>query len=202
MGKLFNIQRIYSRLYDLIMIPADRLGMLKWRKWATSLKGSKILEIGVGTGLNMPYYNHETTIFAVDPDAEMLKRAVARCNGSGHNAHFIRGQAETLPFSDAAFDAAVGTLVFCTVADQERSLSELNRVVKPGAPIRLFEHVRLDEGAGAHFQDLLTPVWKGIAGGCRLNRKTPEAVKNAGFRIEDIRKMAGAVFVAIDAIKR
>ncbi len=201
MGKLSDILQIYGRIYDWIMVPADRLGIRKWRKWATSLPGRKILEIGVGTGLNMPYYNKESIVFAVDPAAEMLYRAAVRSRKTGCRSHLIRGKAEFLPFPSAVFDSAVGTLVFCTVEDPRRSLGEVFRVLKPGGTIRLFEHIQLQEGAGSRIQDLLTPAWKQIAGGCRLNRNTPKTVEEAGFRIRHLRRMFGGIFVAIDAVK-
>jgi ubiquinone/menaquinone biosynthesis C-methylase UbiE len=169
--------------------------------WATALQGSKILEIGAGTGLNMAYYCPAAAVFALDPAAEMLDRAACRSRKAGLHAQFIRGRAEALPFPEAAFDAAVATLVFCTVEEQNRSLGELYRVVKPKAPVRLFEHIRLEKGIAARLQDLLTPPWKKIAGGCRLNRNTPAAVENAGFHIEHLRKIGGGIFVAIDALK-
>jgi ubiquinone/menaquinone biosynthesis C-methylase UbiE len=201
MGKLSNIPQIYGCIYDWIMIPADRLGIRKWRKWATALPGRNILEIGVGTGLNMPYYKKESVVFAVDPAAEMLCRAAVRSRETGFRSHLIRGKAEFLPFPSAAFDSAVGTLVFCTVDDPLRSLGELFRVLKPGGSIRLFEHIQLQEGAGSRIQDFFTPAWKKISGGCRLNRNTPETVEEAGFRIRHLQRMFGGIFVAIDAVK-
>ena len=201
MEKPFNMGQAYGLVYDWIMGPADWLGLRKWRKWATSLPGSIILEIGVGTGLNMPHYLKECAVFAVDPAVEMLHRAAICSEKAAAGIHLIRGEAEFLPFPASVFDAAVGTLVFCTVDDQSRSLNELYRVLKPGAPVRLFEHVRLGGRAGACIQDLFTPAWKQIAGGCRLNRNTPEAVEEAGFRIQRLQRMFGGVFVAIAAIK-
>ena len=149
MTKSGQILRIHSRIYDLVMIPADWFGLRKQRKWAAALKAKRILEIGVGTGLNMAHYNQESTVFAVDPDAGMLQRAVTRAQRVRREACFCLGRAEALPFRSAAFDAAVATLVFCTVSDLSRSLGELHRVLKPQAPVRLFEHVRLRSGTGA-----------------------------------------------------
>jgi len=190
-----------SCLYDFVMIPADWFGLRAWRKWAASLKAKKVLEIGAGTGLNLAYYNNESKVFALDPDAGMLKRAVARAHGIRREAYFCFGRAEALPFRSAAFDAALATLVFCTVNDLPHSLGELNRVLKPQAPVRLFEHVRLRSGTGARIQDVLTPAWKRIAGGCHLNRDTLKAVETAGFEIRRVQEQFGGVFIAVDALK-
>ena len=193
--------KLFARAYDLVMIPANLLGLLKWRKWITAIQGDKILEIGIGTGLNIEHYRPGTDIFAIEPDLQMLKRAAVRRRKFKANAHLILGRAEALPFSDREFDAAFATLVLCTVDDSNRSFRELYRVLKPGGSIRLFEHVRMEKGPGATLQDFLTPVWKHIAGGCHLNRNTLTAVENAGFKIISVHKMMGGILVAADGMK-
>ena len=202
MTKARRILRMNSRLYDFVMIPADWFGLRAWRKWAASLKAKKVLEIGVGTGLNMAHYNQESIVFALDPDAGMLKRAVIRAERVRIEACFCLGRAEALPFRSSIFDAALATLVFCTVNDLPHSLGELNRVLKPQAPVRLFEHVRLRSGTGARIQDVLTPAWKRIAGGCHLNRDTLKAVESAGFEIRRVQERLGGIFIAVDAFKK
>lgn len=196
-----HVPEIYARLYDLMLIPADWLGLRKWRVWATSLPTGKILEIGIGTGLNVPHYKRSTVVFAIDPTAEMLKLASLRSTKFKNKTHLVRSRGESLPFPDASFDAALGTLVFCTVADPNLSFRELYRVLKPGAPVRLFEHVRLGKGPGSMFQDFLTPVWKRIAGGCHLNRDTLTAAESAGFKIINVRTIMGGILIAVDAMK-
>jgi ubiquinone/menaquinone biosynthesis C-methylase UbiE len=201
MEGLFKIQRIRAHLYDLFMLPANRFGLLKWRKWATAIHDGKILEIGIGTGLNIEHYKPGDNVYAVEPDLQMLKRAAVRREKLKAKTHLIRARAEFLPFPDAAFDAALGTLVLCTVNDLNLSLRELYRVLKPEGTIRLFEHVRMEKGPGAPLQDFLTPAWKRIAGGCHMNRNTLAAVENAGFKITRVRSMMGGIFVAADGLK-
>lgn len=190
------------RIYDLVMIPADWFGLSKWREWAASLQGRKVLEIGVGTGLNIAHYNEGSVVFAIDPAFEMVQRAIRRARRLRRQAYFSLGQAEALPFRPATFDAGVSTLVFCTVNDLSQALRELHRVLKPHALLRLFEHVRLKGGTGVRIQDCLTPAWKHIAGGCHLNRDTLAAVEAAGFEIRRVQKRLGGIFIAVDALKR
>jgi len=197
-----NIPRTHYHIYDLIMIPVDWLGLRKWRKWAASLKGRKVLENGVGTRLNIEHYNQSGTVFAIDPAVEMLQRAVRRARNGRRKVYFCLGRAEALPFRTATFDAAVATLVFCTVSDLSKSLKELHRVLQPLAPVRLFEHVRLSGGTGARLQDALTPTWQHIAGGCHLNRDTLKAVETAAFEIRRFQEELGGIFIIIEALRR
>lgn len=190
---------VFEALYDPIMIPADWFGVKAWREWAASVEGKRILELGIGTGLNLPYYRRSAAVFAIDSSWEMLERAEARAGKMGRLAALVQARAEELPFREAIFDAAVVTMVLCTVEDMMRSLEELRRVLRPHAPVRMVEHVRLHDGAGARIQDALTPGWKRIAGGCNLNRDTLEAVKTAGFEVIRVEEHALGIFLFIEA---
>lgn len=112
-----------------------------------------------------------------------------------------QARAEALPFASESFDAVLGTLVFCTIGDPARALCEARRVLKPGGAFRLIEHVRVENRLIAGVQDVLTPVWKEIAGGCHLNRDTLAAVERAGFRVRAVNRHIGGLFIGIDAVK-
>ncbi len=192
---------LFESLYDPFMIPADWLGLRSWRRWAASVPGERILEVGVGTGLNLPHYSGSATVFALDPEPAMLQKTTSRARSrNGTRVRLLQAQGENLPFADSTFDAAVVTLVFCTIPEPAQALMEIRRVLKPGAPVRLVEHVRLKNPVGAFFLDLLTPAWRLMAKGCHLNRDTVNAVQEAGFRVLRMRHRLGGLLVGIEAI--
>jgi ubiquinone/menaquinone biosynthesis C-methylase UbiE len=157
--------------------------------------------LGVGTGLNLPHYRAAESIAAIDPDGASLRRALARRNGRGETITLHQARAEELPFADESFDAVVGTLTFCTIGDAARALAEARRVLKTGGAFRIVEHVRVDNRFIAGAQDLVTPLWKEIAGGCHLNRDTRAAVERAGFQVCAVHRHLGGLFIGIDAVK-
>ena len=106
-----------------------------------------------------------------------------------------------LPFPDGLFDAVVGTLVLCTILEPGKALSEVRRVMKPGAPLRLVEHVRASNAFVGRIMDVATPLWMRIAGGCHLNRNTFDTVCAAGFEIESFEEKWFGLFIGIDAHK-
>ena len=193
------MSEILATMYDPIISPFDILGVRKWREWTVSGAQGRVLEIGVGTGLNLPHYRHAKTIAAIDPDDASLQRALARRDGRTMILH--QASAEQLPFADESFDSVVGTLTFCSIGDPDRALSEVCRVLKPGGMFRLIEHVRMENRVIAAVQDVATPVWKQIAGNCHLNRDTLASVKRAGFTVRQVQRHIGGFFIGIDAVK-
>lgn len=189
---------LLAMLYDPLIAPFDPLGVRKWREWVVRAARGRVLEIGVGTGLNLPHYRAANSVAAIDPDSASLQRARARRNAliSLHQA-----SAEELPFADESFDSVVGTLTFCSIGDPARALNEARRVLKPGGMFRLVEHVRVENRWIAGAQDAVTPLWKSIAGNCHLNRDTRAAVARAGFHIRAAHRHIGGLFVGIDAVK-
>ena len=192
---------LLAALYDPLIAPFDPMGVRRWREWVVSAAQGRVLELGVGTGLNLPHYRAATSIAAIDPDGASLRRALTRRNGRGEMITLHQARAEELPFADASFDAVVGTLTFCTVGDPARALAEARRVLKTGGAFRIVEHVRVDNRFIAGAQDLVTPLWKEIAGGCHLNRDTRAAVERAGFRVRAVYRHIGGLFIGIDAVK-
>ncbi len=193
MGELF------AALYDPLIAPLDSLGVRNWRRWATSAAQGRVLEIGIGTGLNLPHYPPIQSLAAVDPNGASLRRALGRRNGKGEAIGLYQARAEHLPFPESSFDVVLGTLVFCTISEPTIALSEVRRVLKPGGTLRLVEHVRLPNSLAGGVQDLVTPLWQHIAGGCHLNRDTLASVRQAGFRVRAARSQLGGLFVGIDA---
>ena len=147
-----------------------------------------VLEIGAGTGANFPYYREGARVTATEPDPYMLERARKRASELPASIELQQVAAEDLPFPDDSFDFVVDTLVLCSVNDPALALSEIKRVLKPGGEIRMYEHVRYEQGFGAFAQDVIMPVWRWFGAGCHPNRDTGRAVRDAGFDVVSERR--------------
>jgi ubiquinone/menaquinone biosynthesis C-methylase UbiE len=151
-------------LYDLQMRLGARQLDPRRRAVAGGANG-RILEIGIGTAQNAPFYRASSTVVGIDPDPAMLSRARRRASDAPARIHLLSAVGEALPFRGASFDGAVVTLALCTVESQERSLAEVRRVLKPGAELRFMEHVRSDSPGWAKMQDVATPIWQKVTDG-------------------------------------
>ncbi|MGC3999063.1 MAG: class I SAM-dependent methyltransferase [Anaeromyxobacter sp.] len=163
-------------LYDLGLAISERGPFGRWRAWLGAGAAGRTLDLGTGTGRNLPHLPQDLRAVALDPDPRNLVRARRR----GPATPLVRARAEALPFRDAAFDTVTCGLVLCSVDDPAAALQEVRRVLRPGGTLRLIEHVRA-RGAGGALQDLLQPAWTWVTGGCRPNRHTEAAVEAAGF---------------------
>ena len=176
------------------------------RKETAGKAYGRVLELGAGSGLNFTFYTPDlaTHVDAIEPDLAMSDYARQRIATAAVPIDLHQVGAESLPFSDHVFDSAVATLVFCSVSDPIQSLAEIRRVLKPGATLFLFEHVRSSQPVFARLQDLITPLSKRVAGNCHWNRDTEHILKDAGFQIQYRRKMYGGMqpVVVIHAISQ
>lgn len=149
-----------------------------------------MVEVGAGNGLNFGHYPPTAAeVVAVEPEDTLRKLAEKAAQSARVPIRIVAAHADDLPFEDEGFDAAVASLVLCSVPDPRRSLAELYRVLKPGGELRFFEHVRSDNAAIGAFQTLVTPLWARAGGGCHLNRDTVAAIKESGFIIEEFDKV-------------
>lgn len=178
--------KLFPSVYDMFMAPAERGRLGRWRKSVVAGARGQVLEIGAGTGLNFAHYNPDVRVVAIDPDVGMLARAKSRAAGSAAEVVLVAADAEALPFRASAFDGGVVGLAMCTIPHPDRALAELRRTLRPGAVVRLLEHVRFRSPILGRLQDWLTPAWRRVAGGCRLNRRTSEAVSRSGFTLESV----------------
>ena len=146
----------------------------------------RVLEIGAGTGASFEYYGKEADVVATEPDPFMLERARLRLEGlSARRIELRQVSAEELPFDDGSFDHVVSSLVLCTVGDLPRALAEARRVLRPAGTFRFIEHVRNDDSRfWGTLQDVITPAWRWFAAGCNPNRRTQQAIEDAGFQLD------------------
>ena len=167
-------------LYEIICSLYEWGGLAEWREWLAAGARGRVLDLGTGTGRNLPLLPGGTTSIGLDPSLDALRRARKRAPA----LPLVAGRAEALPFRDGTFDTVLSGLVFCSVDDVRGGLDEVKRVLRPGGELRMLEHVRSRVTWRARLQDLIQPAWTAVAGGCHPNRDTETAVERAGFRIQ------------------
>ncbi len=193
----------YDRLaarYDRSEALMERLMFAKWRQrlWSR-VRGPRVLEVGVGTGKNMPYYPREAQVTAIDLSPAMLARARRRAAELGIQVDLREMDAEHLTFPDASFDTAVATFVFCSVPEPIRGLAELRRVVRPGGQVLLLEHVRAPNPLLGRLMDALNPLVAGSVG-ANINRRTLENVRAAGLKLVNVERLSAfGIFILVEA---
>lgn len=178
----------FPSFYDLVMVPADLLGMRKYRKSVVSGAKGRTLEIAAGTGLNLRHYRQVGSLVAVDISAEMLSSLQRRVAQNVVPVQTAVAGGELLPFRDGSFDTVVITLSLCTIPDPEAALAEVRRILTENGELRFLEHVRHRRGWVARLQTALTPGWKKVSGGCHLDRTSGETIAAAGFDIARSRR--------------
>ena len=186
-------------LYDWMMRLAERGGLSEWRRDLARPAHGRVLEIAAGTGLDFRHYRAGVTVIATEPNLAMLARAQPRAEDAEATILLVAAAAEALPFRSGAFDTCVVALGLCTIPSPAVALAEVRRVLRPGGAARLLEHVRVDRPIVGWLQDALTPIWRRIAGGCRLNERSVESVRRAGFRLDLVGQHVRGYVVTIDA---
>ena len=156
--------------------------------WVPNARGI-VLEIGIGSGLNLPFYSEQVSrIYGVEPSPELEKLARKRSVDKTMQVEFFSQSAEqSIPVPDQSVDTVVITWTLCSIADPTRALQQMKRTLKPSGRLIFVEHGRAPDPGVAAWQDRLTPIWKRIGGGCHLNRKIDDLLLNAGFTIDELR---------------
>lgn len=191
----------YDRLaptYDRALGPLERwfLNNLRQEAIAALPKDGRILELGAGTGLNFVHYDSSTRIVATEPSTEMLRRAAEK--STTNNVTVVQSRAESLPFENQSFDAALATLVLCSVASPVQVFKELERVVRPGGTISLVEHVRPTGILGPLF-DLLNLFTVPLIDD-HVNRRTAETAQLSGLKVTNVRKVGFGIINVITGV--
>ena len=180
------MKRLFTMTYDRSMARMEKAGFREVRENALGKAGGDVLEIGGGTGSNLPYYGAGVTSLTItEPEPLMLKRLEKKVRDRGAIVKVVRAPAEKLPFADDSFDTVVSTLVLCGVEDQSQALREIRRVLRPGGHLVFVEHVRSDDPKVAKMQDRMNGLNRFVAG-CECNRQTLDAIEREGFTVDEL----------------
>jgi len=150
-----------------------------------------VLEVGFGSGLNLPFYDKAKVrrVWALDPSGELWGMARERVRGAGFPVEFLKAAAEEIPLPDRSADTVLVTFTLCTVPDVSRTLREIARVLKPGGELLFSEHGLAPDEDVRRWQNRLNPIWSAFGGGCNLNRPIPSLLEEGGFRMREISSM-------------
>ncbi len=185
------------KLYDKHILPnlvhmacSQRPAMLQ-REKIVHLAHGRVLEIGIGSGLNLTYYDADKVhkLWGLDPSPEMIKMAETRLGPVNFEVEFIVLPGEQVPLQNSFVDTIVVTYTLCTIPDACRALQQMARVLKPDGELLFCEHGVAPDASVQRWQNMLNPVWKRIGGGCHLNRDIPELIEQGGFRIRELQAM-------------
>ena len=182
----FYQQKVFPHLLNQIMqVPS----MMDSRRRLLLPITGEVLEIGFGTGINLPFYQQVDQLYALEPNPDVFRLAQSRIEQSAFHVKHIAAHAELLPFERGVLENIVSTWTLCSVSNVAQVLQEIYRVLKPGGHFHLVEHVAYDlkQQAGLkRWQDILTPIQKVIADGCHLNRDIEQALLEAGFHLDHL----------------
>ncbi|MDQ2884395.1 MAG: class I SAM-dependent methyltransferase [Actinomycetota bacterium] len=174
-----------ARMHERISQRVEERGSAGHRDRLLAGLTGRVLEIGAGNGLNFTHYPPTVTeVVAVEPENHLRTLAERAAQDGPVPVTVVAGHAEALPPGD--FDAAVVSLVLCSVPDQRRSLAHIHRALRPGGELRFYEHVRSTRRLLGLVEDLITPLWSRLGGGCHPNRDTTEAIRESGFIIDTL----------------
>jgi ubiquinone/menaquinone biosynthesis C-methylase UbiE len=197
MSESDRIRRLYddrAATYDRSLGLVERLVVESFREDYGALLQGETLDVGIGSGLNLPFYSPSVTrAVGVDLSFEMLRQAEQRARELAIPVALVQADAEALPFADAAFDTVAISLALCTIPDPAKALSELARICRPDGRVVLLEHVRSPHRPLAAIQGLLSPLNE-RASGCHLDRETFDLARSLGFTVREVRGRLFDVF--------
>ena len=180
----------FALTYDRQMAKTEKAGLRAFREGLLAAATGHVLEIGGGTGANLPYYGLAVeSLTMTEPQPPMLRRLEGKVSEQAPATKVLRAPAEDLPFDDGTFDVAVSTLVLCGVDDQPRALRELRRVLRPGGRLLFIEHVRSGDPGTARLQDRMNWLNRLVVC-CDCNRPTLGSIQDAGFTIRQVEHTA------------
>ena len=178
-------------LPKLVHMACGQNPTMRQRQKVVPLASGLVLEIGIGSGLNVPFYDAQnvTHLWGLDPSAEMW--TIAQKNALEHHldAEFIQSSAESIPLEDNSIDSVLMTYTLCTIPDVQAALHEIKRVLKPSGKLIFCEHGYAPDEKIQRWQNRINPIWKKLAGGCHLNRPIPGLLEQGGFNSTDLQTM-------------
>jgi ubiquinone/menaquinone biosynthesis C-methylase UbiE len=178
--------KLFAMTYDRQIAKAEQAGLRDLRRSLLAAVSGQVLEIGGGTGANLPWYGPEVESLTItEPEPAMVRRLERRAREQAPLARILRAPAEDLPFDDGTFDVVVSTLVLCGVSDQPRALRQIRRVLRPGGRLLFLEHVRSDDARLARQQDRMNWVNRLVVC-CDCNRPTLTSIEQAGFTVGEV----------------
>ncbi|MDR3532292.1 MAG: class I SAM-dependent methyltransferase [Rhodopila sp.] len=181
---------IYSRYVvpRLVAVAMRNRMLVPYRQRVAGMATGRVLEIGIGSALNLPFYGSGVSeVIGVDPSPTLVAIALQRRPGLPYQFDVVAGSGERLPFEDRDFDTVLTSWSLCSVTDPIQVLREARRVLRPGGRLLFVEHGRAPDADVRRWQDWLDPAWTRLAGGCHLNRKMDDLVSGAGFRLDQLR---------------
>lgn len=183
--------RLMAAAYDRFTQASERACLGQWRAELLGSLAGQILEVGAGTGLNIPHYPSSVSRLVLsEPDPHMLRKLATRARTMGWaHAQVVEASLEQLPLQSGVFDAVVATLVLCSVSRMDQALAEIHRVLRPNGHLVFIEHVAA-EGRPRRlgWQRRVEPVWKRLMGNCHLTRRTADAIRAAGFTAVGVKR--------------
>jgi ubiquinone/menaquinone biosynthesis C-methylase UbiE len=175
---------ILPPILDLIM---QQKHLAKYRRAVVAAAHGRVLEIGVGSGLNFPLYGKQVElVYGIDPSPRLLAIAQRRAQASGVPVQLVQGSATEIPLADDSIDSVVMTWTLCSIPDPLTALREIRRVLKPDGNLCFVEHGLSPDPGIERWQHRITPAWRRVAGGCHLDRKIDELVRLAGFDLTNL----------------
>ena len=158
---------------------------MRQREKLVPLASGRVLEVGMGSGLNLPFYDARrvTKVWGLEPSPEMSKMASAAAEAVAFDVELVSAGGEQIPLDSESFDTVLMTFTLCTIPDAERALREIARVLKRGGQLLFCEHGAAPDAGVLRWQNRINPLWRQLAGGCHLNRDIPGLIRRGGFEI-------------------
>ena len=158
---------------------------MRQREKLVPLASGRVLEVGMGSGLNLSFYDARrvTKVWGLEPSPEMSTMASAAVEAAAFDVEFVSAGGEQIPLDSESFDTVLMTFTLCTIPDAERALREIARVLKQGGQLLFCEHGAAPDTGVRRWQNRINPLWRRLAGGCHLNRDIPGLIRRGGFEI-------------------
>lgn len=178
---------LYNRhvLPNLVHCACSLRSVMRQREKVVPRARGKVLEVGLGSGLNLPYYDADkvSKVWGLDPSSEMIGMAEKRVEAVGFDVELVLSAVEEISLEDKSVDTVLVTYTLCTIADVDRAIKQMARVLKPDGELLFCEHGLSPDIGVRRLQNCINPIWKRVGGGCHLNRDIPGLIEQGGFRI-------------------